>query len=245
MTKRILSFAFIIILCFSLSLTAMASEDTYKFYDEVGVVSAEKAYDYADELDALSEKYKVEVSIAVIEVLDTSDIDDFIEIYYDTFGLGYGENHDGIFLLIAMDQREFRILSNGIGADALSEGEIDSITESITPYLSDGDYAAAFDYFISECEYQIDGEINGFPFKPVQSIIISVVIGFVIAFIVTGNMKNKLKSVRKQDAAAEYTKQGSMQLVTSNDFFLYRTVKREEPEDELDELSFFSRFTVL
>ena len=43
-------------------------------------------------------------------------------------------------------------------------------------------------------------------------------------------MKGQLKSVKKQVAATEYTKKGSMQVNLSNDFFLYSTVNRRKKQ---------------
>ena len=51
--------------------------------------------------------------------------------------------------------------------------------------------------------------------------------------LVTGNMRRKLKTVRKQDRAASYVRQGSMEVTRSNDFYLYSTVsKSAKPKNE-------------
>lgn len=60
----------------------------------------------------------------------------------------------------------------------------------------------------------------------VSTPLICLAIGLVIALIVTGIMKGQLKSVRAQSAAAEYVKQGSLQVTESHDLFLYRNVTR-------------------
>ncbi len=64
-----------------------------------------------------------------------------------------------------------------------------------------------------------------------STLIISVVVGAVIALIVVNVMKGQLKSVRKESGAGNYIKAGSFNLTRSNDFFLYRTVtKNEKPK---------------
>lgn len=168
-------------------------------------------------------------------------IDEFIEFAYDELDLGYGSDNDGVLLLVCMDPREYRILSNGFAADAISLDAIDSIGNAIVNDLSDDDYMAAFERFAEESEYYLDGHINGFPFKLGKNLLISLVIGLVIALIVTGSMKSKLKSVRKQPAATEYTKPGSMQVTYSNDFFLYRVVDRKKKESKSSSSSGSSR----
>ena len=49
----------------------------------------------------------------------------------------------------------------------------------------------------------------------------------------TGNMRRKLKTVRKQDQAASYVRQGSMKVTRSNEYYLYSTVsKSAKPKNE-------------
>lgn len=98
--------------------------------------------------------------------------------------------------------------------------------DQIVEELSAGEYMEAFMEFVSLCQYEIDGERNGFPFNFGLSLLISLVIGFAVAFIATGVMRSQLKSVRSQTGAREYTKPGSMQLTRSTDLFLYRTLDR-------------------
>lgn len=59
----------------------------------------------------------------------------------------------------------------------------------------------------------------------VVHILIAVAIGFLVAFIVTGVMKSKLKSVRAENAAANYTREGSFNVTESKEIFLYKETK--------------------
>ena len=92
--------------------------------------------------------------------------------------------------------------------------------------LGDGNYVAAFNHFVDECEYQINGERNGFPFDFGKNILIALAVGLVVAFIATGVMKGQLKSVRRKAEADNYVKSGSMHITQSSDIYLYRTVNR-------------------
>ena len=56
-------------------------------------------------------------------------------------------------------------------------------------------------------------------------ILIALAIGFIVALIVTGTMKAKLKSVRAQNAAANYTREGSFNVTESREIFLYKETK--------------------
>lgn len=52
----------------------------------------------------------------------------------------------------------------------------------------------------------------------------SLIVGLIAALIVTGSMKSKLKSVRPQPDARQYS--GELKLTLANDIFLYRTITK-------------------
>ena len=179
-----------------------------------------------EQLDQVSQELQCDVVIVTMDSCAGHDPDDVIAAYYDEYGFGYGMNRDGVVLLLSMAERDWRILSNGFAADAITPGDIDSIGEQIVDELSDGEYYEAFMEFTTLCKWEIEGERNGFPFNFGLNLLISVIIGFVIALIATGIMRSRLKSVRSQTGAREYTVPGSMKLTRSGDLFLYRTLNR-------------------
>lgn len=231
MTKKLLFVFLALVLCLSLSVTVFAQDGMPRLVDSADLLTDSEEISLQKRIDEVSEKFKVEIVIVTVETVGDYTADEFVEDFYDENNYGYGENRDGVLLLVAMEERDYRILSNGLGADAVSSGDIEDIGNTISSYLTDGDYADAFNLFIDECEYEINGEINGFPFKFTRNLVISLVIGLVVALIVTGSMKSQLKSVRRQPAATEYTKPGSMQVTYSKDFFLYRIVDRQKKEN--------------
>ena len=201
-------------------------------YDGADLLTAAEERSLIERLDSVSEAYKVDIIIVTVKTVGNYTSDQYIEMIYDENNFGYGENRDGVLLLITMREREYRILSNGFGATAISLDDIDFIGDYISYELSEGYYADAFHLFIDECEYEINGEINGFPFEFGINLCISLVIGLIVALIVTGIMRSKLKSVGMQLAATEYVKKGSMHLTMSNDLFLYRTISRRKKETD-------------
>ena len=59
------------------------------------------------------------------------------------------------------------------------------------------------------------------------------IIGIIVAFIVVFIMKGQLKSVHKQNNAADYVVTGSFRLSNRSDTFLYRNViRRERPKNK-------------
>ena len=60
----------------------------------------------------------------------------------------------------------------------------------------------------------------------ITAILICIGFGLLIGLITVLVMKSQLKSVRPQNAAADYVTAGSFQLRNSRDIFLYRHVRR-------------------
>jgi len=232
MGKRILLIicAFLVFLLASVPAIAAVATPS-RLYDGADLLYEEEKTEILEKVNRISSEYKVDVIIVTLDTLGGYSADEYVEYYYDTNGYGQGIDRDGVMLLVAMDERSYRILSNGLGAAAITRSEIDYIGEEVASYLSYGEYAEAFHTFADLCEYELEGEINGFPFQWKRNLLISLVIGFVVALVATGIMRAQLKSVRMQTNATQYTKQGSMRITTSNDLFLYRTLNRRRKEN--------------
>lgn len=238
--KNILTIVVVLLLCIGFAIPSFANEgdvlsDGERLYDGADLFSAEEEKDIEDKLNKVTDKYDVEFIIATVETVGDYSATEYTEQYYDDGKYGIGDKRSGVLLFITMDDgkggRAYRIHTRGFAEVAISESEQIDIGDDVATYLSDGDYADAAEVFIEKCEYQINGEINGFPFKFGRNLIISLVIGLVSALIVTGMWKGQLKSVRQQSGAANYTKQGSFNVAFANDFFLYRKVTREKKPD--------------
>lgn len=206
------------------------AEDNLLVWDEAELLNETEVAQLNSKLESISKKYKAEIRVVTLSSMDGGDIDEFLEYLYDESGFGYGENYDGVLLVVCMDPREYRILSNGFAGEAITSGDIDAIGEAFKSDLSDGNYADAFDTFADKCEYYLDGHINGFPFNTGKNLLICLGIGLVVALIVTGIWKGQLKSVRKQSAANSYVKAGTMQITQSGDFFMYRNVTKTQKQ---------------
>lgn len=226
--KIVTALALVFLLCLTLTLPVLAESPTQNttIEDGAGLLSSTQERKLREKLETISHTYDAQIVIVTLGTIGSSDMDGYVHDYYDSHGLGYGKNKDGILLLLVMDIREFRILSNGAAADALTQGRIDAITDAITPDLSNGDYAEAFHTFADKCEYYLDGQVNGFPFAFGKTLAIALGIGLVVGLIVAFSLKGQLKSVRMQHRAHDYVKPGSMHMTYHSDLFLYRTVNR-------------------
>lgn len=240
MNRKIVSLILSVILCLGLVVPVCAAsefsplirsfrggnvpEETGFLYDEADLLSVAEEAALTSKLESISSQYNAQVVIATIASLDGGDVDGFVEYLYDTMGFGYGASHDGVLLLVCMNPREYRILSNGYAADAVTSSKIEAIGDAIVPDLSEGEYADAFDEFANQCGYYLNGHLNGFPFDFGGNLMIALIVGIVAGLITVFILKGQLKTVRRQDRANVYVKSGSMQVTVHRDLYLYRNV---------------------
>ena len=219
---------FVVVLCLSLAVSAFAVSGA-DIYDEADLLSSAEETQIAEKLSKIGEQFDAQIVIMTVPTSDGS-IDTFVEDVYDSMNMGYGENRDGVLLLVCMDSREYRILSNGYAGEAIGTDQIDAISEAIVSDLSEGAYADAFSTFADQCAYYLGGYLNGFPFNVGKNLVVALIIGVVAGVIVAFVLKKQLKSVRQQKQANVYIKPDSMQITASRDLFMYREVSRTQKQ---------------
>ena len=148
-------------------------------------------------------------------------------------GYGQGEKKSGIMLMVSMKERQWNMCTTGDAIDAFTDAGLDYIGETFITYLSDEKYNKAFTTFARLSDKFLNQAEKG---KPYDSDIcqkeVSHRSGYleiwrleILIALIWGNVKKaKLKSVKKQVAAQEYTKPGSLRLTMNSDRFVNRTV---------------------
>ena len=206
-------------------------EKTPRLLDLADLLTDAEEKSLTEKMDKVGKEFKVELAIVTVDSIGEMTKADYAKKVYTESKFGFGEDKDGVLLLINMDtpndgeNRGWHIYTKGLGYDAISSDQSDEISEAMSSDLKAGNYADACATFVTECESYIDSYVS---FDWVMSLIISVVVGFLIALIATSIMKGQLKSVRFKAGAADYVKPGSLNVTVSRDFFLYRKVERRE-----------------
>ena len=227
MKKTIRSLLLALALCLSLSISVCAAYETVPLvYDEADLLSTREEERLQEKLQAVSDRCSAQILVATIPSADGADVDYLPDAIYDGMNFGYGPSRDGVILLVCMDPREYRIMSNGYAGDAISGREISAIGSAIVSDLSGGNYAAAFEEYADLCGYYLEGYRSGFPFQAGTSLLIALAVGLIAGLITVLVMKSQLKSIRPRNQANDYVKSGSMRLTGSSDIFLYRNVSR-------------------
>lgn len=206
--------------------------------DQADLLTDSEESALSDRLDEISERHQFDVVVVTVDSLEGETAVVYADDFYDYNGYGFGDERDGILLLISMEERDWCISTTGYGITAFTDAGQAYISERFVTDLSVGDYAAAFtnfavlcDAFITQADtgepYDID-HLPQEPFDLVWNLAVALIIAFVISLIVTGIMRGQLKTMHSQSEADNYIKQGSMHLTRKNDLYLYRHVDRRK-----------------
>ena len=235
--------AFLLCLTMGTGITAVqAAGELPRMVDDADLLEPSQEEALEEKLGEISEKYQCDVVIVTKDSMGGKEATPYADDYFDYNGYGYGEENDGILLLVAMEERKWAISTSGYGIEVFTDAGQEYMVDKFKPYLSDGEYDEAFTCFADLCDDFLRQAAEGEPYdsgnlpKEKMSplwILVAIGIGFLISLFVTGTMKAKLKTVRSQPAADNYVKPGSFQLKKERDVFLYRTVNRvKKPEPE-------------
>ena len=212
--------------------------------DMADLLNNSEEADLLSMLDEISNRQELDVVVVTVNTLDGKTPMDYADDFYDYNGYGFGENRDGVLLLVSMEDRDWWISTSGYGIFAFTDAGIEYISEKFLSDLSNDDYSEAFtkyaklcDEFITQAKTGEPYDTNNLPkesFDVFTSLLISLVVGILVSLIVTGKMKGKLKTVRMQPAAEEYVRNGSMLVTESSDLFLYSHVDRRVKSKDND-----------
>lgn len=190
--------------------------------DNADVLTDAEEADFTAKLEALGDKYNMDAAILTVDSYGGKTDRAYADDYFIEMGYGRGENKDGFLFVFNTGKedgtRNVYLATHGSAIEYITDFEIDVIFEMMIPKLTNGEYAAAFETFISEADSAID------PSVPVFFIPLSVIIGFALAFLIVKIQASKLKTVRKQADAASYV--ANVQLTYQYDNFMYSDVSK-------------------
>lgn len=213
--------------------------------DLAGVIDTNTLSELNRMADEVSEKYACDVDVVFVRSLDGKYVVSYADDFYDYNGYGYGENKDGILLLVSVGDREYAETTQGYGVTAFTDYGLWHLESGFTPYLGRDDWAGAARQFITDAGELLRQSKEGTPYdynyydnpvvvehekKTVKDVapgaaLISAIIGFFSGGIPAGAMKRKMKSVEKNYGAGNYAR-GGLQMRRSEDRFLYSNVHR-------------------
>jgi len=218
--------------------------------DEAGLLSPDETAALREKLEALSAQWKNDIVIVTVDTIGEATPMEFADDWFDYGGYGQGGdadglNKDGLLLLINMEERDWWISTCGYSIFAFTDAGIEFLGKQlISDGLSDDNYAKAFDKFADWCDKFFARAETGKPYDVgslpktsadyISLVFISFALGTVIAWFVTKGMKKQLKTVQKSQAAADYVRPGSLQVIYQNEQFLFKNTTRTKVVESSD-----------
>ena len=109
--------------------------------DTAGIVSAEDRTQIEKIGEELREKTKAEIVVVTVTTLDGTDIESYANELFRSWGIGDAKQSNGVLLLIAKDDRKFRI-EVGYGLEGeITDGRAGEILDKMKPYFRDEKYS--------------------------------------------------------------------------------------------------------
>jgi len=223
-----------------------------RFVDDKGLLTTAQGLELTAKLDEISERHRFDTVVAVVHSLKSgSNKGREVRLYAADFleqnGFGFGQDLDGIILLLATEDRDFGFATFGFGLKAFTDPGQVYLEKLFLPHLKSDEYFKAFmaysdavDDFLTKAKAGTPYDLGNIPLTAGElaeyrfwATIGSLVAALAIALIVTGIWKRQLKTVRVENFANAYIREGSMAVTASRDIFLHRQVhKTKRPKSE-------------
>ena len=180
-----------LVLLLALAVPAFAADGFadlyYRMNDSAEVLTEDEDGELEASLEELSVRQSFDVVVATIDSLEDegyTSMEEYADDLYDYCQFGYGENRDGVLLLVSIGDRKWHISTCGYGITAFTDAGIQYLGEQMTPFMADGDYAGAFRTFVQWSDTYIDAaraghpyDVNNLPREPLSLIYLFLALG--------------------------------------------------------------------
>lgn len=231
-TRRMISGWIVVILlaCFVMSVSA---EGNY-FYvtDDSGILSDEQNQLLEQMAGQVSRQHQFGVYVVTVDnfqINGNSHLRDYGENLYRNRSLGFGEDKEGILLILSTSARDYSIVfPTGEYRRIFTEYGLNQLEESVVSYLRNDDYYGAFREFVSLCDTYLTAYENGEPIDEGNefAILAGLISGGVAALLVGLGMSAPMHSAGLKHNANQYVVAGGLELHRRSDMFLHRSVTR-------------------
>ena len=222
--KKLFSIVLCLILLAFLPLSVSAENDQFSaviLIDDRADLLSDSQRTMLEHTSVVSD-FPFTVVISTVDSIGTSTPEQFANDRYDRLS----STDNGILLLVALESRDWYILTVGKVHDRISNSDCDAMADRFLSDLSDGWYYSAFDTFLSAIPAELDNSYN------LTMPIIAIVIGIAVGGIVILIMRSQMKTAKPQRSATGYVKSGSYKLNQHLDFYLYsRVTKTPRPKN--------------
>ena len=224
-----------VLLLLLLTLPALAAP--VRVADNARLLDDDAAHSLLARADNLSEKYNLDVIIAT-----TLDSRGMVLGDYAADLVDYNDfSTDNIILVVAMDQRKYVCVTTGRGIYAFTDYTLERIYDAMESDMRAGNYAAAFDTYLTMCDRVLAQAESGAPYDTnhpldvrspgtvlAMRLGIAVVPGVIIGWLIAYSRKRAMNSARPERSAESYMT--GADIMHRRDIYLYTTTTRRKIE---------------
>jgi len=203
--------------------------------DQTDVFTAAEEAELESSIQDIQNTYQVDAAIVTIDAFTSDAENEEAAAYFLDQGYGYGDNQDGVLLMIATDQRHYEIITHGSCIVAMTDYGIEYMQDQMIDDLSDSDYYEASTAFLSASTllleqaatgepYDVDNEIPGTEASKLIPELIAALIAIVIAGAVGFGLVKMMEQSKEKQSADDFIDQASFHVSESRDTFLYMDV---------------------
>ena len=232
MKKGLLCLLLCLCLCLSLPLCASAAGETLDYVtDAAGILSEQEAQSLNATAARLAERYGCAVYIVTLadyRNYNNEGVEQCTQELYHYFDLGYGEDRNGLILLLSMAERDYDLWGYGpFAVYAFTDYGLDGLEESFLPYFRQNDWYGGFSAYLRGAEDLLDradrGEPAAYRMPLATKAAIALAPSSLIGFLVCGIFKGQMKTAKEKETAEDYVVSGSARLYIREDLFINRT----------------------
>ena len=236
--KSILSLLLALCLVLSLGGAALASGEMAVPYvtDAAGLLTQDEVLALEAQAEQIAEDYGCAPYILVVE--NYRDYEDTYDVFeagmnlYERWGLGYGQEKNGLLLMLSMAERDYALVTYGsVVHRAFTDYGQDYLCEQFLDDFRNGDWAGGFQDYLNTGAWLLEQAKNGTPydvgtapkgFNPLI-VVIPLVLALAVCLVLTGQMK----TAKRKTEAGDYMVQGGVEMRVVQDIFTHRTVTRQ------------------
>lgn len=241
--KSILSLLLALCLVLSLGGAALASNQITMPHvtDAAGLLTNEEVMALEAQAKQIAQSYGCAPYILVVDDFrvyeDTDDVFEAGMNLYERWELGYGQERNGLLLILSMAERDYALVTYGsVTHRAFTDYGQDYLCEQFLDNFRNDDWAGGFQDYLNTSAWLLEQAKNGTPydvdtapkgFNPLI-IVIPLVLALAVCLVLTAQMK----TAKRKTEAGDYMVPNGVEMRIVQDIFTHRTVTRQVIQNE-------------
>lgn len=219
--RRLFAAALIILAMLMSALPCLALDTSLKVYDDAGLFTEDEQESLMEKAQAIAEKRRMDVVVVTTNDTGGRSSMAYADDFFDYNGFGYGNDYDGVLLLIDYENGNYWISTSGKAIRAINNNAIDKILDKMEGDMRAERFYEAADIFLNEADYYLS---SGFA-KAARHIPGYLIFACVIAGVSVAVMAIQNKGI-KTTTPGTYLVSGSVNLRDNRDIYIRTSVTK-------------------